>query len=194
MRSVDGMMLAWNASSPARLVTPSRKSSTLAADIALASACTVGLWVQMATSSSGRPYGSGASSTALTNVKMAAVTPVPRASISSAVAVNAGWRRKPRAAYRTSCTIDSSRGRPLPSRRASTSAGMLPTASRARRSASSDGRPARRCSAAWISIRLSISAANSSSSRVRFVTDRSFDVKTRHALMTALRRPRGSGP
>jgi hypothetical protein len=56
------------------------------------------------TSRSALAYGSGWSSTALTTLKIAVLTPTPNASVNSAVAANAGFLRSDRAAKPTSLT------------------------------------------------------------------------------------------
>jgi hypothetical protein len=56
----------------------------------------------MSTSSEGRSTGSGRSSTALTRLKMVALTPIPRAIVTIATRVKAGDLRTPRRAYRRS--------------------------------------------------------------------------------------------
>jgi YD repeat-containing protein len=52
---------------------------------------------------SGSRNGSGRSRVASTTVKIAVVAPTPRASVRIATALNAGWRRSRRVAYRRSC-------------------------------------------------------------------------------------------
>ena len=57
------------------------------------------------TSASGCGYGSGRRSTAFTTAKIAALPPMPSASVSSVAAVNTGFASSVRTAYFRSCPI-----------------------------------------------------------------------------------------
>ena len=110
--------------------------------------------------------GSGFSTTALTTVKMAELTPMPRPRITMPAMANPGLLIKARAPWRMSRTNDSKAGRPRRSRYSSLVCSTPPSAIIARRLASCGVIPARMlssmCSCRW----LSISADNSRSARL----------------------------
>ncbi len=126
--------------------------------------------VQSCTSRSDCGYGSGRNSTERTTLKIAPLAPIPSARVSSATAVNAGARRRPRNAIRKSCISSPKRSRRrrawsvLP-RRVVTSASISlrsPNASAAARRASSGLIPCASNSRARNSRCISISRRTSS--------------------------------
>src|SRR5687768_7156930 len=67
---------------------------------------TPGSACQTPTSRSGAPYGSGLSRTPLTTAKIATEAPIPMTSVSTALMVNAGVRRRDRQAKRMEAKLD----------------------------------------------------------------------------------------
>ena len=93
------------------------------------------------TSVSGCGKGSGLSRTRSTMVNITVVTPIPRASVNTAMAAKAGFCRNVRRAYRASRTMSSSQRVPRASRQVSFTCSGPPRARRARRRASPGGSP-----------------------------------------------------
>src|SRR6202162_3048328 len=87
------------------------------------------------------PEGNAWRKTPCTTLKIAALAPMPRASVATAAAAKTGLRFRPRTPYRTSCRRVSITGAPVASRDASLCFSIPPNASSASRRASSGGRP-----------------------------------------------------